>query len=68
MSRERETSPKSADWKSIQDENGVDLTLIRANLRLSPEERLRRADAARRQSLWIQAHARRIDPSAPTDR
>jgi len=27
-----------------QDENGVDLSLIRANLRLTPTERVRRAD------------------------
>lgn len=37
-----------------QDENGVDLTLIRANLRLSPTERVRRADAARRSALRVQ--------------
>lgn len=29
-----------------QDENGVDLSLIRSNLRLTPTERVRKADAA----------------------
>jgi hypothetical protein len=28
-----------------QDENGVDLSLIRSNMRLSPTERIRKADA-----------------------
>lgn len=40
-----------------QNENGVDLSLIRANLKLTQEERLLRGDAARQQrlgaaSLW----------------
>ena len=57
-------------FASIQDENGVDLTLIRENLRRTPQERLERADAARRQALYIRGHARRIVPgsSAPADR
>jgi hypothetical protein len=45
----------NAYWASIQDENGVDLTLIRANLRLSPSERLRRGDQARESALRLQA-------------
>jgi hypothetical protein len=36
------------------DENGVDLSLIRANLRLSPTERARRAERARRSALRVQ--------------
>lgn len=44
-----------------QDENGVDLSLIRDNLRLSPEERLVRGDNARHGVLELQRHARRID-------
>jgi hypothetical protein len=32
----------------------VDMTLIRANLRLTPTERLRRADRARRAALRLQ--------------
>jgi len=33
-------------WYGEQDENGVDLSLIRENLRLTPEERLLRGDRA----------------------
>ena len=36
-----------------QDENGVDLSLIRENLRLSPAERLRKGDHARRGALRL---------------
>jgi hypothetical protein len=36
-----------------QDENGVDLTLIRENLRLTPLERLRKAERLRRSVLRI---------------
>jgi hypothetical protein len=57
-----------AYWASIQDENGVDLTLIRSALRLTPEQRMERADAARRQALYIRTHARRIETPAPPDR
>lgn len=31
-------------WYGEQDENGVDLSLIRANLELTPEERLLKGD------------------------
>ena len=34
-----------ADGLSTQDENGVDLTLIRESLRRTPAERLQRAEA-----------------------
>lgn len=37
-----------------QDAEGVDLSLIRENLRLSPLERIRRADQARRDALRVQ--------------
>ena len=40
------------------DENGVDLSLIRANMRLSPTERARRADRARCDALRVQAIGR----------
>ena len=40
------------------DENGVDLSLIRANMRVSPTERARRADRARRDALRVQAIGR----------
>ncbi len=36
-----------------QDENGVDLSLIRGNLELTPEERLLRRDHCRRRALEL---------------
>jgi hypothetical protein len=47
-----------------QDENGVDLSLIRANLKLSPEARLARGSEARRSALELQE----IGRSARTNR
>lgn len=41
-----------------QDENGVDLSLIRANLRLTPIQRIRKGDKARLEALRILEHAR----------
>lgn len=41
-----------------QDEQGVDLSLIRENLRLSPLERLRKADRARRDALRLREYGR----------
>jgi hypothetical protein len=40
------------------DENGVDLSLIRANMRVSPTERARRAERARLAALRVQAIGR----------
>jgi hypothetical protein len=42
-----------------QDENGVDLSLIRSNLRLTPTERLRRADREARGLLRLREYVRR---------
>jgi hypothetical protein len=42
-----------------QDENGIDLSLIRENLKLSPLARIRQADAARRQALLLMEYGRR---------
>ncbi len=42
-----------------QDENRIDLSLIRENLRLTPLERIRKADAARRQALRLLEYGRR---------
>jgi hypothetical protein len=36
------------------DEHGVDLSLIRANLRLTPTDRARRAERARKAALRVQ--------------
>ena len=43
-----------------QDENGTDLSLIRQLLSLTPQERLRRMDAATTEMLYIREHARRV--------
>jgi hypothetical protein len=57
-----EMRERSRAWfERIQDERGVDVSLILSNLRLTPDERLARLDAAREQALWIRRHARRID-------
>ena len=48
-------------WYGEQDENGVDLSLIRSILQLSPTERVRRADRERRALLELRANVRRID-------
>ena len=42
-----------------QDENGVDLSLIRRNLRLTPTERLRRADRECRALMRMREDVRR---------
>ncbi len=51
------------NWYGEQDENGIDLSLIRENLKRTPEERIRRADRARRQALKLLEHARQRDPN-----
>jgi hypothetical protein len=48
-------------WYGEQDENGVDLSLIRSNLEKTPTERLRQGDRATSDALWIRANARRIE-------
>ena len=48
-------------WYGEQDENGVDLSLIRANLQMTPTERLRRGDQATSDALWIRTNARKIE-------
>ena len=47
------------DHYGEQDENGVDLSLIRVNLELTPTERLRKADRARRGALRLLEYGRR---------
>jgi hypothetical protein len=53
------TDPRSPLWYGEQDENGIDLSLIRAALKLSPKERLRRGDKARRDALRLMQYGRR---------
>ena len=49
-----------------QNEDGVDLSLIRNNLRLTPLERIRKANRLQRDMIRIRAIARRIIPSQRT--
>ena len=48
-----------SDWYGEQDENGVDLSLIRRLLTLTPLERARLADKMRRDTLRLREHAQR---------
>lgn len=49
---------RSPTWYGEQDENGVDLSLIRENLKLTPEERLRNGDAHAASTRRLMEHAR----------
>ena len=51
--------PLGPGWYGDQDENGVDLSLIREMLRLTPTERIRRMDRARRSALRLMEYGRR---------
>jgi hypothetical protein len=51
--------PRSPLWYGEQDENGVDLSLIRENLKLSPRDRLIGAEVARRSTLRLMEYGRR---------
>jgi hypothetical protein len=46
-------------WYGEQDENGVDLSLIREALKMTPTERVRKADRARRDALRLMEYGRR---------
>ena len=62
MSEAERNIPKlmrSRTYYGEQDESGVDLSLIRENLRLTPTERVRRADRARRDALRLLEYGRR---------
>ena len=58
---------RSPTWYGEQDENGVDLSLIRANLKLTPTERLLQGDRCRRSALRLMEYGRqhREKRSAP---
>ena len=51
---------RDPNWYGEQDENGVDLSIIRDNLKRSPTERLRRGDRATTDALRIRNHARPV--------
>jgi len=57
------------NWAAIQNADGVDLTLIRAMLRRTPEERVRLAEASASEARYVQQHAKRIirPRPAPTE-
>ena len=51
-------SPEAFGAPGQYDDNGVDLSLIRANMRVAPTERVRRAERARQAALRVQALGR----------
>ena len=61
MVRRGDMSPNQGDalWYGEQDANGVDLSLIRENLKLTPRERLLRGDRARESALRLLEYGRR---------
>ena len=60
---------RNATYYGEQDENGVDLSLIRANLRLTPTQRVRQAERAARDTQRLMENARRNrQEQARTDR
>lgn len=58
---------RSPTWYGEQDENGVDLSLIRGNLKLTPEARLQRGDAYATSTLRLMEYGRktRQEQAAP---
>ncbi len=44
-------------WYGERDENGVDLSLIRENLKLTPTERVRKGDDATTGMIWLREHS-----------
>ncbi len=52
------SEPHGPLWYGEQDANGVDLSLIRENLKLTPSERLLRGDRARRSALRLLEYGR----------
>jgi hypothetical protein len=52
-------APSDPLWYGEQDENGTDLSLIRYNLSLSPEERLLQGDRACDSTLRLMEYGRR---------
>jgi hypothetical protein len=48
-------------WYGEQDENGVDLSLIRSNLEKTPTERVRKGDQATLGALRMRANVRRFE-------
>lgn len=61
-SRDSLRTPHAFGAPGQYDENGVDVSLIRANMRVSPTERARRAERARLAALRVQAIGRAARP------
>lgn len=49
-------------WYGEQDENGIDMSIIYANLARTPTQRIRRANRAQRGLIRLRRDARRITP------
>ncbi len=47
------------NWYGEQDENGIDLSLIRENLKLTPLERIRKAESLCRYAEKLREYGRR---------
>jgi hypothetical protein len=54
------------DWYGEQDENGVDLSLIRAQLELTPTQRLRMMDHETTAMLELRNHVRPVHRAGKT--
>jgi hypothetical protein len=57
-------APLGPMWYGQQDENGVDLSIIRENFKYTVEQRLRRAEAGRQNALWLRRHVRVDQPKS----
>lgn len=64
-SRSLPPAPEPFGVPGQYDESGVDLSLIRANMRITPAERARRAERARQAALRVQqlGRASRAQPA-----
>jgi hypothetical protein len=60
--------PPGADWYGEQDENGVDLSLLRYTLSLSPLERLRLMERHARDTQALVEYGRRARKAPPSGR
>lgn len=60
MADDQQPKPKwgDRDWYGEQDANGVDISLIRANLRLSVDERLAKGDQGRLSAQQLMRYPR----------
>jgi len=56
------------DYYGEQDENGIDLSLIRENLKLSLIERIRKGDRYRRQALLLLEYGKQLRESTSGNR